>query len=46
MEFMGPVRKSDVLESQNKLIKILKELNDRGDIVIPRGATGSCEMFV
>ena len=40
MEFMGPVRKSDVLESQNKLIKILKELNDRGDIVIPHGAAG------
>ncbi len=46
MEFMGPVRKSDVLESQNKLIKILKKLNDRGDIVIPHGAVGSCEMFV
>ena len=46
MEYMGPVRKRDVLESQNKLIKILKKLEERGDIVIPQGATGSDEMFV
>lgn len=46
MEYMGPVRKSDVLESQNKLIKILKKLEEQGDIVMPLGAAGANEMFV
>ena len=34
MEFMGPVRKSDVLERQRKLLDILKRLEDNGEIVI------------
>lgn len=34
MEFMGPIRKSDVLETQKKLIGILKRLNEEGEIVI------------
>ena len=37
MEFMGPIRKSDVLEAQKKVIKILKKLNDLGEIVITKG---------
>ena len=36
MEFMGPVRKSDVLETQKKLIGILKRLNEEGEIVISK----------
>ena len=36
MEFMGPVRKSDVLETQKKLIGILKRLNESGEIVISK----------
>lgn len=35
MEYMGPVRKSDVLESQKKMIEILKQLEENGEIVIP-----------
>ncbi|MBQ9282002.1 MAG: hypothetical protein IJ207_07355 [Treponema sp.] len=41
MEFMGPVRKSDVLETQKKLIGILKRLNEAGEIVISK-RFGSC----
>lgn len=40
MEFMGPVRKSDVLETQKKLIGILKRLNEEGEIVIPKRFCG------
>ena len=36
MEFMGPIRKSDVLETQKKLIGILKRLNEEGEIVISK----------
>ena len=36
MEFMGPVRKSDVIEAQKKLIGILKRLNEAGEIVISK----------
>ena len=47
MEFMGPIRKSDVLESQKKLIEILKKLEERGDIVIPSShAVFSDEMYL
>lgn len=41
MEFMGPIRKSDVLETQKKLIGILKRLNEEGEIVISR-VFGGC----
>ena len=41
MEFMGPVRKSDVLETQKKLMEILKRLNESGEIVISNGF-GAC----
>ncbi|MBO5606495.1 MAG: hypothetical protein J5930_01220 [Treponema sp.] len=41
MEFMGPVRKSDVIETQKKLMKILKRLNEEGEIVISR-VFGGC----
>ena len=36
MEFMGPVRKSDVIETQKKLMEILKRLNESGEIVISK----------
>ena len=41
MEFIGPVRKSDVLETQKKLIGILKRLNEEGEIVISK-LFGAC----
>ena len=34
MEYMGPVRKSDILESQKKVMAILKKLEEDGEIVI------------
>ena len=40
MEFMGPVQKSDVLETQKKLVGILKRLETSGDIIIPCSAFG------
>jgi len=36
MEFMGLIRKSDVLEAQKKVIGILKRLNEAGEIVISK----------
>lgn len=41
MEFMGPVRKSDVLETQKKIIEILKRLEETGEIVISKGLIAS-----
>ena len=41
MEFMGPVRKSDVIETQKKLMEILKRLNESGEIVMSR-VFGGC----
>ena len=41
MEFMGPVRKSDVLETQKKIIEILKRLENTGEIVISKGLIAS-----
>ena len=34
MEFMGPVRQSDIIETQKKLIGILSRLEEKGEIVI------------
>lgn len=34
MEFMGPVRRKDIIEKQKKLINLLFRLEDNGDIVI------------
>ena len=37
MEFMGPVRLKDVEEAQQKIVNIVRKLEDSGDIVISRG---------
>lgn len=34
MEFLGPVRKMDVLEARDRICKIVRRLMDNGDIVI------------
>ncbi|MCL2764246.1 MAG: hypothetical protein FWD40_03060 [Treponema sp.] len=34
MDYMGPVRKSDVIDAQEKIIDIIRYLSDTGDIVI------------
>lgn len=36
MEFMEPVRKYDILEAQDKILRILTALEDSGEIVIER----------
>ena len=36
MEFMGPVRLKDVEEAQQKIVSIIRRLEDNGDIVIAR----------
>ena len=44
MEFMGPVRMKDVEEAQQKIVNIIRKLEDSGEIVISRG--GGDELIV
>ena len=44
MEFMGPVRMKDVEEAQQKIVGIIRKLEDAGEIVISRG--GSDDLVV
>lgn len=44
MEFMGPVRLRDVEEAQQKVVNIIRRLEDAGEIVIARG--GGDEIIV
>ena len=37
MEYMGPVRMKDVEEAQQKIVAVIRKLEDSGDIVISRG---------
>jgi flagellar motor switch protein FliG len=37
MEYMGPIRMKDVEESQQKIVSIIRKLEDAGDIVVARG---------
>ncbi len=37
MEFMGPVRMKDVEKAQQKIVNIIRKLEDAGEIVISRG---------
>ena len=34
IEFMGPVRKADVYEAQDKIRAVVQRLEDRGEIVL------------
>ena len=36
MEYMGPVRVKDVEEAQQKIVGIIRRLEDNGDVVIAR----------
>lgn len=36
MEFMGPVRRKDVEEAQQKIVGVIRRLEEKGDIVIAR----------
>ena len=44
MEFMGPVRMQDVEEAQQKIVNIIRKLEDAAEIVISRG--GGDEIIV
>ena len=44
MEYMGPVRMKDVEEAQQKIVGIIRKLEDAGEIVISRG--GGDEIIV
>lgn len=44
MEFMGPVRLKDVEDAQQKIVNIIRKLEDSGEIVISRG--GGDEIIV
>lgn len=44
MDFMGPVRKSDVEEAQQKIVNIIRKLQDAGEIIVARG--GGDELIV
>ena len=37
LEFMGPVRLKDVEESQQKIVNVIRKLEDAGEIIISRG---------
>ncbi|AGC67585.1 flagellar motor switch protein FliG [Thermoclostridium stercorarium subsp. stercorarium DSM 8532] len=44
MEYMGPVRLKDVEEAQQKIVNIIRKLEDAGEIIISRG--GGDEIIV
>ena len=44
MEYMGPVRVKDVQEAQQKVVNVIRKLEEDGDIVISRG--GDDELIV
>ena len=44
MDFLGPVRKSDVEEAQQKIVNIIRRLQDTGEIIVARG--GGDEIIV
>lgn len=37
MDFMGPIRMKDVEEAQQKIVNIIRKLEDSGEIIISRG---------
>lgn len=44
MEFMGPIRLRDVEEAQQKIVNIIRKLEDAGEIILARG--GGDEIIV
>ncbi len=45
IEFMGPVKIRDVEEAQQKIVNVIRNLEDKGEIVVARGGKGD-EMIV
>lgn len=44
MEFMGPVRVKQVEEEQQKIVAVIRRLEESGEIVINRGSGGESDM--
>ena len=44
MDYMGPVRLRDVEEAQQRIVNIIRKLEDAGEIIISRG--GGDEIIV
>lgn len=40
LEFMGPVRAKDVEDAQQKVVNVIRQLEESGDIIIARGGKG------
>jgi flagellar motor switch protein FliG len=40
MEYMGPMRRSDIEEAQQKIVNVVRKLQDSGDIVVAKGGGG------
>ena len=45
IEFMGPVKIRDVEEAQQRIVNVIRNLEDKGEIVVARGGKGE-EMIV
>ena len=45
IEFMGPVKIRDVEEAQQRIVNVIRSLEDKGEIVVARGGKGE-EMIV
>ena len=46
MEFMGPVRLKNVEEAQQRIVGIIRRLEEAGELVISRGSGGGGDEFV
>jgi flagellar motor switch protein FliG len=46
IEFLGPVRARDVEEAQQKVINVIRQLEDSGEIVVSRGGKGGEKIIV
>ena len=46
MEFMGPVRMKDVEEAQQKIVNIIRKLEDSAEIVISRGGGDEIVVYI
>jgi len=46
MEFLGPVRAHDVEEAQQKVINVIRQLEDSGEIIVSRGGKGGEKVYL
>jgi flagellar motor switch protein FliG len=37
MDYMGPIRRSDMEEAQQKIVNIVRRMQDSGEIIVARG---------